>query len=318
MEEVKGSKINRVLSIYTKLLDGKLIEKAKEALTYGVNERTIQRDIDDIRNFFCNKSENVGAINEVVYDWSRKGYCLQQVYQYKLSNSEILAISKILLDSRAFRKDEMMSILERMINCCVTDSDKKRIKSMIQNEEYYYIELQHKKVFLDDIWNIAQAVRKCNYVEMSYLRSKDGQMVARKVKPVGIMFSEYYFYLIAFGDDNDESRKNADVQNAPFPMIYRIDRIQNLKILDETFHTPYRNRLEEGEFRKRIQFMYGGKLRKIKFWYTGNHIEYILDRLPTAQIIEENEGRYLITAEVFGNGIDVWLRSQGEQIEVVE
>lgn len=49
MEEFKNGKIERTLGIYTKLINGCLINKSEEANNYGVNERTIQRDIDDIR-----------------------------------------------------------------------------------------------------------------------------------------------------------------------------------------------------------------------------------------------------------------------------
>lgn len=64
-----------------------------------------------------------------------------------------------------------------------------------------------------------------------------------------------------------------------FPTIYRIDRIAGYKVLDEHFKIPYSDRFEEGEFRKRVQFMYGGKLQKIKFRYKGGSIEAVLDRL---------------------------------------
>ena len=101
------------------------------------------------------------------------------------------------------------------------------------------------------------------------------------------------------------------------PTIYRIDRIKSLEILDVHYKMPYANRFEEGEFRKRIQFMFGGKLRKIKFWYKGLSIESILDRLPTAKVIKEEDNKYLVEAEVFGNGIDMWIRSQGENIELI-
>ncbi len=69
----------------------------------------------------------------------------------------------------------------------------------------------------------------------------------------------------------------------------------------------------EGEFRKRIQFMYGGKLRKIRFIYKGYSVEAVLDRLPTAKIEKEENGEYTISAEVFGDGIDMWLRIQLEE-----
>lgn len=73
-------------------------------------------------------------------------------------------------------------------------------------------------------------------------------------------------------------------------------------------------RFEEGEFRKRIQFMYGGRLRKVRFKYSGESVEAVLDRLPTARVLGEEDGIYLVEAEVFGKGIDMWVRSQGELI----
>ena len=88
-------------------------------------------------------------------------------------------------------------------------------------------------------------------------------------------------------------------------------------MLDERFRIPYSSRFEEGEFRKRIQFMYGGKLQKVKFKYTGTDVDAVLDRLPTGIILDENDGTYTISAEVFGKGIDMWLRSQGDNIELV-
>ena len=102
-----------------------------------------------------------------------------------------------------------------------------------------------------------------------------------------------------------------------FPTIYRIDRIKNLKVLNEHFSIPYRDRFEEGEFRKRIQFMYGGKIQKVKFQYRGDSIEAVLDRIPTAKILDKKDGVYTVSAEVFGKGIDMWLRSQGEYISVL-
>ena len=130
------------------------------------------------------------------------------------------------------------------------------------------------------------------------------------------MFSEYYFYLTAFIDDEDV-RKDFDVINDSFPTIYRIDRIKNLRVLDEKFHIPYSSRFEEGEFRKRIQFMYGGKLQKIKFQYSGTDIDAVLDRLPTAQVLSEEDGIYTVSTEVFGKGIDMWIKSQEQNITMI-
>lgn len=315
-ENVKSDKIARILGIYTKLMNGGIVNKAEEARQYGVNERSIQRDIDDIREYFENETADIGFINSVTYDRSAKGYRLEQLYKTRLSNSEILAVCKILLDSRAFTKKEMLLLLDKLVECCVPQTNQKAVMDLISNEEFHYVEPRHHTVFIDKLWTLGQAIRASQYIEIDYMRTKDKKIVRRKLKPVAILFSEYYFYLTAFIDDK-EVQENFDVLNDAFPTIYRLDRIKKLKLLDEKFHIPYSSRFEEGEFRKRIQFMYGGKLQKVKFEYSGTDVDAVLDRLPTARIIKEEDGRYVIEAEVFGKGIEMWLRSQGEYVKLM-
>lgn len=67
-----------------------------------------------------------------------------------------------------------------------------------------------------------------------------------------------------------------------------------------------------------MQFMYGGKLKKIRLKYTGMSVEAILDRLPTAKVIRDGEGGKVIEAEVFGgDGVDMWLKGQGSAVEMI-
>ncbi len=316
MENDYNDKVSRVLNLYQRFMEGEVVDKEAEAARYGVSERSIQRDISAINNFFEQEAGKSGVINIIEYDKKKGGHYLNQIYKTKLTNSEILAICKILLDSRAFTKKEMISILSRMIDCCVPKDSQELVEDLISNEEFHYVELTHKSEFLDKMWDIGQAIHESRYLEMDYKRTKDGEIVKRKVKPVAIMFSEYYFYLTAFIDD-EEVKADFDVINDAFPTIYRIDRISDYKVLDEQFKIPYGNRFKEGEFRKRIQFMYGGKLQKVRFKYKGTSVEAVLDRLPTAKILEEKDGIYTISAEVFGKGIDMWLRSQGDMVEVI-
>ena len=78
MKEKKG-KTDRVLGIYSKLINGEVVRKDEEALIYDVNERTIQRDIDDIRDFLVSDAQNTGVLNSIIYDWQKKGYRLEKV-----------------------------------------------------------------------------------------------------------------------------------------------------------------------------------------------------------------------------------------------
>ena len=314
-EEIKNDKIQRILGIYTKLMDGKTVNKQEIAARYNVHPRSIQRDIKDITDFLERDELNTGVFNSVIYDKNADGYRLQYENVYKLSPQQILAICKILLDSRAFVKEEMSEIIDKLIHSAVVKDDQPQVEKLIQNEEEHYVELQHKTRFLNKMWDIGQAIQNQNYIEIEYKRG-DNEIKKRKLKPAAIMFSEFYFYLTAFIDDKNLCQ-NFDVANDPFPTIYRIDRIQNLKILDEHFRVLYSSRFEEGEFRKRVQFMYGGKLQTVRFKYKGTSIEAILDRLPTAKIEKHEDGVYTVKAEVFGKGIERWIRGQGDAVEVV-
>ena len=67
----------------------------------------------------------------------------------------------------------------------------------------------------------------------------------------------------------------------------------------------------------RSLFMWPGKLRTIRFEFTGSAIQAILDKLPTARVIERNGRTYTVEADVYGDGIKMWLLSQGRRIKVI-
>lgn len=310
-----GFKYNRVLQIYTKLLNGEIVNKSDEALHFKVDERSIQRDIDDLRVFFRDRAAEGEQEKEIVYSRSLNGYYLKTVDDDMLTNSEVLAVCKILLESRAFCKDDISLILDKIIGHCVPKSKKRTVMELISNELFHYVEPHHGKHFIDSLWALGEAVIQHRYTHICY-EKQDGSVVERMIKPVGIMFSEYYFYLTAFIENIDREKAYANKDDT-FPTIYRIDRIKSFEVSDKHFDIPYKDRFEEGEFRKRIQFMYGGKLRRIKFLYSGKNVESVLDRLPTAKITDRTDEGYIISAEVFGDGVDMWLRSQGNMVKLI-
>ena len=315
MENYKVAK-DRLLFMHSRLIEGKILYKEEEAERFGCSLRSIQRDIDDLRSFFHNQSEDSGIIQELIYDRKLKGYRLVPPVRNVLRNDEVFAVLKILLESRAFTKEELYPILDKLVDCCVPREKQRQVNDLIGNEKLHYVEPQHKNAFLAKMWELSEAVKERRQIIINYRRAVlDDKVVTRTLQPVGIMFSEYYFYLVGFIVPKDNECIKYKVENDPFPTIYRIDRIQDYIVTDEHFNVPYQNRFEEGEFRKRVQFMYGGKLQKIKFYYKGPNIEAVLDRLPTAKILQQDEKGLLIAAEVFGAGIEMWIRSQGEMVE---
>lgn len=307
---------DRLLYMYSRLVDGKMLYKKEEAQRFGCSLRSIQRDIEDLRSFLHEQNEATGLVQDLVYNQKLGAYQLVPPSRNLLSNEEVFATLKILLESRAFTKKELYPIIDKLIDCCIPKTEQQRVSELIGNEKLLYVEPQHQDKFLKKMWELSGAVREQQEVTIAYRRT-DGVQVQRTVQPVGIMFSEFYFYLIAFIAPKDKKKVRFEIENDPFPTIYRIDRIKGFTITDKHFAVPYAQRFEEGEFRKRIQFMYGGHLQRLRFYFKGSCYEYILDRLPTAKVVQEDEKGTLIEAEVFGKGIDIWLKSQGELIEVV-
>ena len=316
MDREEGRKINRILSIYTMLIKGQVVNKAEMARQFDVNARSIQRDMECIRRFLEDRVPENGIRRELVYDYREKGYRLEQPEELMLTNEEVLAVCKILLDSRAFVKQEMTGILNKLVSCSVPKKNQKAVNELLSNEKYHYIEPHHGKHFLDKMWEIGQAIRESRVIRISYQKLKNHEQVNRRLEPLAILFSDYYFYLVGFIEDID---RDATFQNAddPYPTIYRIDRIDSLQVLQEHFKIPYADRFEEGEFRKRVQFMYGGRLQRLQFEYMGPSIEAVLDRLPTARILWEEAGKYFIQAEVFGEGSKMWFLSQGDKVKII-
>lgn len=308
MEAFSEAKSARLLIIFSRLTSGETVSKAELAQQYHVSERSIQRDMESLRCFFADQ----GLSQDVVYDHRLHGYRLVDKRPKGLSNSEIFAVCKILLESRSMRRDEMLPILDKLLDCALPTEQQKVVKELIANEQYHYIEPQHKRRILDGLWEIGQAIHAQKLMEIEYERLKVPKSARRRIRPVGIMFSEFYFYLAAFLEDKTTFENPDDL----FPTIYRIDRIKSFRVLDEHFKVPYKDRFEEGEFRKRVQFMYGGKLEHIKFRYTGPSIEAVLDCLPMAETSKATGGGWIVETEVFGKGIEMWLRSQGDYIVI--
>lgn len=311
MEGNYEAKSARMLAIYARLLNGHALSKQNLAVEFGVTERSIQRDIESLRYFLM---EQVTG-QDVIYDRQQKGYRLTNNIPRSLSNSEILAVCKILLESRSMRKDEMLPILDKLIDCCVPAESRRAVMELIANEKFHYVEPHHGQPILNGLWEIGQAVQQHRVMEIEYQKLKNHEIVHRVIEPVGILFSEYYFYLAAYIRDIDRKEAFANPEDA-YPTIYRIDRIKRFHVTGEHFRPAYASRFQEGEFRKRVQFMYGGKLQTVKFTYCGPSVEAVLDRLPTAEIVSQGDTSWVITAEVFGKGIDMWLRSQGDYVKL--
>src|SRR6056297_2146054 len=221
MTAANKSKTHRILRIYEKLITGDGIVRKELADYFDVSKKTIKRDLKEIDRYFQEIDNNYHE-DYISYDYQNKAYFLVDNNKLDLTQKEILAVVKVLLESRAFCKSEAEKIINKLITK-VPLNFQKDIKEIIANELFHYSELEHQSKLLDLIWNLSLAIKENRVVELKYNSLSRDNLVERKIEPLGLMFSEYYFYLIAhhYGQQDD------------FKIIYRLDRIEAFKVSNE-------------------------------------------------------------------------------------
>ena len=181
------------------------------------------------------------------------------------------------------------------------------MNELVRKELYHYPEVKHDCESVQDyLWQLVNCIADKQEISIDYYRM-DRKWVTHRLRPASVMFTDYYFYLIAFLTEGKKEK----------PYYFRIDRIRQITVHRKKFATEDTPAFDEGLLRQRSLFMLPGKLQTIRFEFTGPSVQAVLDKLPTAKIIERDGKKYLIEAEVYGNGIKMWLLSQGTWVKVV-
>lgn len=300
-----NNKNMRILEIFFRALHGESISVKKLATEYDVSTKSISRDINSLQDFLFEHRELMQNA-ELSYSYGEKAYVLKN--DEFLKNNELFAIVKIIIGSRAFSKDEILTIISKLKKF-TTIQDKEKLENLIRKEIYHYHEVKSDcRSVIENMWKIVGAIEDKKVITITYYKMNRSE-VKRKIKPAAVMFSEYYFYLIAYTADDPDYKT----------VYYRIDRISSIVENRENFTLERKYDFDEGDLREKNQFMFPGETVKICFEFSGLSLQAILDRLPTAKVVEKKEnGVSVIEAEVnHGRGIIMYLMSQGAWVKVI-
>ncbi len=243
-------KVERIIKLYSRFLDGKIINKKEEAQRFEVNQRTIQRDIDDIRMCFAN---DMNVNWQIVYDRNKKGYMLLRDSKEQLNSQEILVLCKAFLQSRLLVKDEMFPIIDKLVQICLPNEDRKKISSLLAKEKMYYEEPVHGKQLQGLMKDINDAIYTQRMLQIKYLQETDEDSIWQVVQPIGVICSGNNFYLTVYDHVTNELSKQNTLGSDKNPMVYRLDKILEYKVLKQHFHIPYSNQYEKSDFWKLIE-----------------------------------------------------------------
>lgn len=291
----------RILWIYTQLIQGKTLFREQLAEQYGVSEKSIERDIQDLREFF----EKCDQKYTLIYNKKAKSYTVEKQGDGKLSVEEILPILKTVFESGTILPERLFEVLNRVVDLTSSDRDRKIVDTFLIQERECYQPPLYQKTIGEMLYRAEKAVWEKNWIKIRYHKSEISSEIEAIVLPQAVVMREKRFFLVA---QTHEGVKHNSV------LLYRIDRISSI----ETAHIAQPQQLlNQKQLRNQIISLSTGEQYEISFVYHGTSILLIREKLPHAQFVPIQDG-WQVTVRVYGKGIGPWLRSMGKKVSKIQ
>lgn len=186
----KTDKVTRVLILYQQLLNGEYVDKTLFSLTHNINERTFDRDIEDVRLFLS----EIYSGEELLFDKESNTYYLSGRRLKCLDRMEVAVAAKLILESETLREDEMSELIDTLLSS-VSLHDADVIK------EYLYFDIQSyvsntKNAILKFIGDLYATLKSGYDIEIEY-EADDFKVSVESVSPINIVCENKEFCLIA-------------------------------------------------------------------------------------------------------------------------
>lgn len=271
----KNEKAFRLLDMYERLMKGEILNKLDLAHSYSVSEKTIQRDISDLRSYFAetriNKDENM-----IFYDKKRNGYHMINDSSLYLNHAEIISLCKLVLYTQAFSQSESDALIRKLIAMSASSS-RREIEALLYSELQQYRYTMTADHRMDKIKDISEAIQNHHTLEITYCQNR----IFRKehIRPHQLYFYDGQFLLFS----------SADQEEGEF--LYYLDWIVEIKEIKEE------NRQSRTAYEKQTETVVHG-IRRFTMQCQKNELDQILKRYPTAKIIQQGES---LTIEAVGS-----------------
>ncbi|MEM6719444.1 MAG: YafY family protein [Bacteroidota bacterium] len=210
------TQLARLISILTLLRSKRLLTATELAEKYDVSVRTIYRDI--------RKLEEAGV---PVYTIEGRGYSLIDTYtiapvQFTEKQANALITAEHIINQSkdvSFVNDfkEAMVKIKSVFKTSVQE------KSELLSDKIHVFNWKLENNASNALSEIQLAITNFNIMKINYKKANDYQISSRKIEPCAMYSTDNKWILIAWCHLRNEMR------------AFRVDRIQNFKILTETF-----------------------------------------------------------------------------------
>lgn len=212
-------KIDRLLGILNVLANADRITIQELAERFEVSKRTIFRDLDTL---------NESGVPIVTYSGIGGGVAIIDGYKIKnniLSKNDIKNVFTGLNGLKSIdESDDLTNLMAKLIPEEI---------STVFSESDYVIDLSSwfkDSITQEKVAALHKAIKNRNCINIEYI-SKSSHS-SRIIQPHKLVFKQSYWYLYAFCEDMQEFR------------LFKINRIVNLKIMDESFNCKAVERID--------------------------------------------------------------------------
>ena len=83
----------------------------------------------------------------------------------------------------------MIPIIDTILDCCVNTAESQQVHNIIANEKFHYIGLKHNKPFINNLWDLSQAISEHKKIKVNYTRIENSKEILSSVviNPQGMM-----------------------------------------------------------------------------------------------------------------------------------
>ena len=131
------------------------------------NIRSITRDINSLKIFLAEHADLLGYPE---LEYSSTDHCYTLKMEHFLSNKELLAVTKVLIGSRAFNNQDLLCLIDKLKRN-TTAADRSRLEQLIRKEMYHYDEIGSDcQSVIDNLWKLTDCIEKERIITISYYK----------------------------------------------------------------------------------------------------------------------------------------------------
>ncbi|MGE5606410.1 MAG: helix-turn-helix transcriptional regulator [Bacteroidota bacterium] len=304
-DRTSRSTVVRIWTIYTLIKNRLYPDCRKLAARLEVSPRTIERDIEQLRDQMQAPIE---------YDRLRRGYCFSKDFSMpmpRFSEGEIISL---------FLGQKLIAQMEGLTYRAEIRSLREKLESMLGTEGKLSGPVLEEFISFDigpirgEDWRVAEYLSGLRRAAMEHLKVKMFYQslstetgLERVVHPYHLRFHEGAWYLIGFCSFRKEVR------------IFAVDRIKTMEILDENFEFPSDFKIED--YLGGVWGIMRGQPYLVAIRFDRFQARWIRERpLREGESLEETpDGGVIFRTEVSGlTEIKQWVLSFGSHAEVLE